>query len=82
MQEAKEKHLKGQETKKNMKKAARLPRTAGLKTLSEMTEFLTKAGYNPSRIQERAERDVHEGAGCEEEEGEGGRGDGSRYRRC
>ena len=50
MQEAKEKRLKGQETKKNMKKAARLPRTAGLKTLSEMTEFLTKAGYNPSRI--------------------------------
>jgi len=44
-----------QASKKNMKNQARLPRTAGLRTLSEMTESLTKAGLDPSRIQQRAE---------------------------
>lgn len=38
-----------------MKNAARMPRTAGLRTLSELTSELTKAGLNPSRIKERAE---------------------------
>ena len=38
-----------------MKNTARLPRTAGLRTLSELTTELTKAGLDPSRIQERAE---------------------------
>lgn len=32
-----------------------MPRTAGLRTLSELTTDLTKAGLDPSRIQERAE---------------------------
>ncbi|KAJ2932283.1 hypothetical protein H1R20_g4807, partial [Candolleomyces eurysporus] len=44
-----------QSGKKATKNAAKLPRTAGLRTLSELTEELTKAGYDPSRIQERAE---------------------------
>ncbi|EPQ50165.1 putative nucleolar GTP-binding protein 1 [Gloeophyllum trabeum ATCC 11539] len=47
--------IRSQHTKKSMKHAARLPRTAGLRTLSEMTTELTKAGLDPSRIQERAE---------------------------
>ncbi len=38
-----------------MKNRAALPRTAGLRTLSELTSEMTKAGLNPSRIQERAE---------------------------
>lgn len=38
-----------------MKNTARLPRTAGLRTLTELTSELTKAGLDPSRIQERAE---------------------------
>ncbi len=37
-----------------MKNGARLPRTAGLRTLSELTDSMTKAGLDPSRIQERA----------------------------
>ena len=37
-----------------MKNTARLPRTAGLRTLSELTTGLTKAGLDPSRIHERA----------------------------
>ncbi|KAF6744932.1 GTP binding protein 4 [Ephemerocybe angulata] len=41
--------------KKGTKNQARLPRTAGLRTITELTEQLTKAGYDPSRIQERAE---------------------------
>lgn len=49
------KKLVSQSTKKAMKNTARLPRTAGLRTLSEMTTELTKAGLDPSRIQERAE---------------------------
>jgi nucleolar GTP-binding protein len=38
-----------------MKNTARLPRTAGLRTLSELSSELTKAGLDPSRITERAE---------------------------
>ena len=44
-----------QATKKSMKHNARLPRTAGLKTLSELSASLTKAGLDPSRIEQRAE---------------------------
>ena len=40
--------------KKKIKNKARLPRTAGLRTLSDLTTDLTKAGIDPSRIQERA----------------------------
>lgn len=55
--ELKDKHvgrMESQATKKSMKNAARLPRTAGLKTLSELSEGLTKAGLDPSRIEARA----------------------------
>jgi len=44
-----------QATKKSMKHNARLPRTAGLRTLSELSASLTKAGLDPSRIEQRAE---------------------------
>ncbi|KAI1783129.1 nucleolar GTP-binding protein [Ganoderma leucocontextum] len=50
-----EKKLISQSTKKAMKNRAALPRTAGLRTLYELTEGMTKAGLDPSRIQERAE---------------------------
>ena len=40
--------------KKKIKNKARLPRTAGLRTLTDLTTDLTKAGIDPSRIQERA----------------------------
>ncbi|KAF9455356.1 hypothetical protein BDZ94DRAFT_1278324 [Collybia nuda] len=46
--------IKSQSIKKSKKNQARLPRTAGLRTLSELTTELTKAGLDPSRIQERA----------------------------
>ncbi|KAI0256242.1 GTP binding protein 4 [Lactifluus subvellereus] len=42
------------QSKKKMKNKARLPRTAGLRTLTDLTTDLTKAGIDPSRIQERA----------------------------
>ena len=42
------------QSKKKMKNKARLPRTAGLRTLTDLTTDLTKAGLDPSRIQERA----------------------------
>lgn len=44
-----------QANKRNLKNHARLPRTAGMRTLSDMTDALTKAGIDPSRIQERGE---------------------------
>jgi len=47
--------LKSQSIKKSKKNQARLPRTAGLRTLTELTDELTKAGFDPSRLQERAE---------------------------
>jgi nucleolar GTP-binding protein len=40
--------------KKKIKNKARLPRTAGLRTLTDLTADLTKAGIDPSRVQERA----------------------------
>jgi nucleolar GTP-binding protein len=40
--------------KKKIKNKARLPRTAGLRTLTDLTTDLTKAGIDPSRVQERA----------------------------
>ena len=55
MEVAKGKRLHSQMVKKQMKNSARLPRTAGLRTLSELTDSLTQAGLDPSRIQERAE---------------------------
>jgi hypothetical protein len=39
---------------KTFKNRPRLPRTAGLRTLSELTVKMTAAGLDPSRIQERA----------------------------
>jgi nucleolar GTP-binding protein len=47
--------IQSQSIKKSKKNQSRLPRTAGLRTLSELTGELTKAGLDPSRIQERAE---------------------------
>ena len=46
--------IKSQSIKKSKKNQSRLPRTAGLRTLSELTTEMTKAGLDPSRIQERA----------------------------
>lgn len=43
------------QSKKKFKNRPVLPRTAGLTTLSQMTEKLTKAGLDPSRIVERAQ---------------------------
>jgi nucleolar GTP-binding protein len=37
-----------------MKNKARLPRTAGLRTITDLTTDLTNAGLDPSRVQERA----------------------------
>jgi len=47
--------MQSQSVKKAQKNQARLPRTAGLRTLSELTTSLKKAGYDPSSIQQRAE---------------------------
>lgn len=55
LHDAQEKRMESQATKKSMKNGARLPRTAGLRTLTELSEGLTKAGLDPSRIQARAE---------------------------
>ena len=49
-----EKKLVSQATKKSMKNNARMPRTAGLKTLSELSTSLKKAGLDPSKIEQRA----------------------------
>lgn len=43
-----------QANKKAMKHSARMPRTAGLRTLTELSTEMTKAGLDPSRIEERA----------------------------
>ena len=43
-----------QATKKSMKHNARMPRTAGLKTLSELSTSMKKAGLDPSKIEQRA----------------------------
>lgn len=47
-------HKMEAQRKKKMKNKARLPRTAGLRTLTDLTTDLTKAGIDPSRVQERA----------------------------
>ena len=47
-------HRMASQVKKKLKNRPVLPRTAALTTLSEMAEKLTKAGYDPSRIVERA----------------------------
>ncbi|KAJ4494502.1 P-loop containing nucleoside triphosphate hydrolase protein [Lentinula lateritia] len=78
--------IHSQSIKKSKKNQARLPRTAGLRTLSEMTDALTKAGLDPSRITERAQmlakaagvkrkrpRDAEDGdVEMDDAEGEGG----------
>ncbi|RDB15611.1 putative nucleolar GTP-binding protein 1 [Hypsizygus marmoreus] len=46
--------IQSQSIKKSKKNQARLPRTAGLRTLTELSTEMTKAGLDPSRIQERA----------------------------
>jgi nucleolar GTP-binding protein len=46
--------IASQALKKTKKNQARLPRTAGLRTINELSSELTAAGYDPSRIQERA----------------------------
>ncbi|KAH8107631.1 GTP binding protein 4 [Cristinia sonorae] len=51
-----QKKLVSQHNKKSMKNRAQLPRTAGLRTLDELTGSLTKAGLDPSKIKERAEK--------------------------
>ena len=51
---SREKKLVSQMTKKAGRNRAPLPRTAGLRTLNELTSEMTKAGLNPGRIQERA----------------------------
>jgi nucleolar GTP-binding protein len=48
-------HKMVSQQKKRLKNRPILPRTAGLVTLSEMTEKLTKAGIDPSRVVERAQ---------------------------
>ena len=55
VKDALKKKIASQSSKKAMKNRAMLPRTAGLRTLSELTTEMTKAGLDPSRIQERAE---------------------------
>ncbi|EJD02560.1 P-loop containing nucleoside triphosphate hydrolase protein [Fomitiporia mediterranea MF3/22] len=86
LQAAQTKRKESQATKKSLKNGARLPRTAGLRTLSDMSESLTKAGYDPSRIQERAallakaqglkrKRAQEEGMDIDEEGDEDGEGD-------
>ena len=47
--------IKSQSIKRSKKNQARLPRTAGLCTLSELTTELTKAEYDASKIQQKAE---------------------------
>ncbi|KIJ25273.1 hypothetical protein M422DRAFT_38855, partial [Sphaerobolus stellatus SS14] len=53
LDDANTKRLESQENKRT-RNYPKLPRTAGLRTLSEMTEKMTAAGLDPSKIQERA----------------------------
>lgn len=86
---AREHKLRSQSTKKAMKNRAQFPRTAGLRTLSELTTEMTKAGLDPSRIEERAQmiakvqgakrkrmRDEEDAEMAVDEEGEGDQGEG------
>ena len=47
--------IKSQSIKKSKKNQSRLPRSATLRSLSDMTSDMTRVGLDPSRIQERAE---------------------------
>ncbi len=47
--------IHSQSIKKSKKNQSRMPRSATLRTLSDLTDGMTKAGLDPSRIQERAE---------------------------
>ncbi|KAF9016456.1 hypothetical protein BDZ89DRAFT_1141456 [Hymenopellis radicata] len=47
--------IHSQSIKKGKKNQSRMPRAATLRTLSDLTDGMTKAGLDPSRIQERAE---------------------------
>lgn len=82
-----EKKMASQAIKKAMKHNARLPRTAGLRTISELSNSMTKAGLDPSRIELRAEliakarglerkRKRDEEMDVDEEEGSGEEEDG------
>ena len=71
--------------KKHSKNRTNLPRTAGMRTMSEMAQKLTEAGLDPSRLQERAKllakaRGVKRRADGDEEDmemdGSGGDDDG------
>ncbi|KZV72823.1 P-loop containing nucleoside triphosphate hydrolase protein [Peniophora sp. CONT] len=53
IEEMEEFKLKSQE-KKRLKSTARLPQSAKVRTISELARDLTKAGHDPSRIEERA----------------------------
>lgn len=46
--------ITSQSIKKSKKNQSRLPRTAGLRTLTDLTTEMTAAGLDPSKIQERA----------------------------
>ena len=46
---------KASQDKNKLKNRPVLPRTAGLRTLSTMSQSLRKAGYDPARIEARAE---------------------------
>jgi len=48
-------HKAASQQKKKMKNRPVMPRTAGLTSLSVMSQKLTKAGIDPSRIMERAQ---------------------------
>ncbi|TCD67314.1 Nucleolar GTP-binding protein 1 [Steccherinum ochraceum] len=54
--ESLQKKLVSQHTKKSLKHRAQLPRTAGLRTINELTDGLTKAGFDPSKIKARADQ--------------------------
>lgn len=79
-----------QATKKSMKHNARLPRTAGLRTLSELSTSLKKAGLDPSKIEQRAaviakarglqrKRKRDDEMDVDEEDGESGGGEGDDW---
>lgn len=47
--------IHSQSIKKSKKNQSRMPRSVTTRTLSDLTDGLTQAGLDPSRIQERAE---------------------------
>ncbi|KAJ7719610.1 P-loop containing nucleoside triphosphate hydrolase protein [Mycena olivaceomarginata] len=70
--------IRSQSLKKSKKNQSRLPRSAGLATLSQMTAQLTRAGLDPSRIVERAGvlagKRKRDDMDVDMEDGEGGAG--------